>query len=357
MEVEVRRLFQRFGEFVAVNGIDFKIPSGKCLALLGPSGCGKTTTLNMIAGFQEPAGGDILVGGNSIAAIRPHRRNIGVVFQNYALFPHMTAAENVAYGLRQHKATAAQTAQGVAKALELVQLGHLGERFPRELSGGQQQRVALARAIAFGPDILLLDEPLSNLDAKLREAMRLELKDVQRATGVTTVFVTHDQAEAMTLADEVAVMNKGVIEQLDKPEEIYNRPTTRFVADFVGSANFLVGTLIESEGERASIRLDAAGKVVHAMGRDLTARRNRECEFMVRPERLKIGLSPSGQPDELSATVARVVFTGPHMDCFCSVGALAIHAQVPSGRYTLAPGQPVWISWETSDAYVLKERP
>lgn len=357
MDVEVRGLFQQFGNFVAVNGIGFKVPSGECLALLGPSGCGKTTTLNMIAGFQQPAKGDILVGGKSIVSTPPNRRKIGVVFQNYALFPHMTAADNVAYGLRRHKATAVQTAQGVAKALGLVQLGHLGGRFPRELSGGQQQRVALARAIAFGPDILLLDEPLSNLDAKLRETMRIELKDVQRATRVTTVFVTHDQAEAMTLADNVAVMNQGVIEQLDRPAEIYNHPATRFVANFVGSANFFAGTLADVQGNRAAIRLKASDAVVHAMGRDLAGRNGQECEFMVRPERLKLGLAATGRANELPAVIARVVFTGPHMDCFCQVGDMTVHVQVPGGPGGLEQGQRVWLGWEEADAYVLRKQP
>lgn len=357
MDVEVRDLFQQFGSFVAVNGIGFRVPSGECLALLGPSGCGKTTTLNMIAGFQRPVKGDILLGGRSIVSTPPYRRKIGVVFQNYALFPHMTAADNVAYGLRRHRATAEQTTEGVAKALALVQLGHLGARYPRELSGGQQQRVALARAIAFGPDILLLDEPLSNLDAKLRESMRIELKDVQRATGVTTIFVTHDQAEAMTLADKVAVMNQGVIEQLDVPAEIYNHPATRFVAGFVGSANFFSGTLVDVQGNNATIRMKSSDAVVHAMGRDLARRNGQECEFMVRPERLKLAVSPTGRANELPAIVARAVFTGPHMDCFCQMGDTTVHVQVPGGPGSLEQGQQVYLGWEQTDAYILRKQP
>ncbi len=357
MEVRVNDLVRRFGAFTAVNGINFTIPSGKCLALLGPSGCGKTTTLNIVAGFQQPDGGEVLVNGKSVVGIPPYRRNSGMVFQNYALFPHMTVFDNVAYGLRQRKMSDDLIAREVPHALDLVQLGHLGERYPRQLSGGQQQRVALARAVVFKPDILLLDEPLSNLDAKLRETMRLELKEIQKATGVTTIFVTHDQAEAMVLADEVAVMNRGTIEQVAIPETVYNRPATRFVADFVGSANFMTGTLAEYRDGYARIRLSHADKIVRAASPQMDRAAGDKCEFMIRPERLRVAITPTGSENEIEAKVTALAFTGSMVDCFCEVGGHPLHAQIISGRQSLEIGQSIWLDWEAAEAYVLREMP
>ncbi len=357
MEVQVRGLVRRFGDFTAVDGVDFTIPSGKCLALLGPSGCGKTTTLNIVAGFQRPDAGEVLVSGKSVVGIAPYKRNTGMVFQNYALFPHLTVFDNVAYGLRQRKMPAETIASEVPRALELVQLGHLGARYPRELSGGQQQRVALARAVVFRPDILLLDEPLSNLDAKLRDTMRLELKEIQRATGVTTIFVTHDQAEAMVLADEIAVMNKGRIEQIAVPEMVYNRPASRFVADFVGSANFMDGTLESYADGFASIRLRTADKVVRAASPELADGVGQPCEFMIRPERLKVSTAPTGAGNEVEAKVTAIAFTGSMIDCYCEVGGHSLHAQIISGRQPVEPGQTIWIDWDAAEAYVLRSRP
>ncbi|TVR07622.1 MAG: ABC transporter ATP-binding protein [Salinarimonadaceae bacterium] len=356
MDVAVSGLVRRFGEFVAVNQVSFQIPSGRCLALLGPSGCGKTTTLNIVAGFLHPDEGDVHVNKRSVLGIAPHKRNTGIVFQNYALFPHMTVFDNVAYGLRQRKTPNDVIAKEVPRALELVQLENLGHRFPRELSGGQQQRVALARAVVFKPDILLLDEPLSNLDAKLRETMRLELKSIQRTTGVTTIFVTHDQAEAMVLADEIAVMNAGVVEQIAEPEIIYNRPATRFVADFVGSANFLRGEIVERETGYAQIKLDFADQTVRAASPEIGAPTGR-CEFMIRPERINLSLAPTDAENELEATITNLAFTGSLVDCYCAVGDQSLHVQVISSRHALSTGQKIWISWDAREAFVLRDAP
>jgi putative spermidine/putrescine transport system ATP-binding protein len=250
-ELKLAGIEKRYGSTVAVAGIDLDVRDGEFMTLLGPSGCGKTTTLGLIAGFFPPTAGEIYVRGKPVAGLPPFRRDIGVVFQDYALFPHMTAAENVAFGLRMRKIRGEETAQRVREALELVQLSGLGERRPLELSGGQRQRVALARALVIRPAVLLLDEPLSNLDLKLREEMRVEIASLQRRLGITTVFVTHDQGEALVMSDRIAVMNAGRIEQVGTPADIYERPATRFVAEFIGRMNFF-GT-IAIRPERAKL--------------------------------------------------------------------------------------------------------
>jgi ABC-type Fe3+/spermidine/putrescine transport system ATPase subunit len=243
-ELRLAGLEKRYGATVAVAGIDLEVREGEFMTLLGPSGCGKTTTLGLIAGFFPPSAGEIYLRGQPVAGLPPFKRDIGVVFQDYALFPHMTAGENVAFGLRMRNAPAVEMAQRVREALDLVQLSGLAERRPLELSGGQRQRVALARALVIRPAVLLLDEPLSNLDLKLREEMRVEIAGLQRRLGITTVFVTHDQGEALVMSDRIAVMNAGRIEQIGSPADIYERPASRFVAEFIGRMNFF------SEGSR-----------------------------------------------------------------------------------------------------------
>ena len=239
--LELKSLVKRFGDFTAVDGMDLQVAQGEMIALLGGSGCGKTTTLRMIAGFTEPTGGTILVDGEDVGKIPPYKRNIGIFFQNYALFPHMTVFENVAFGLKLQKCSKEETARRVGEILSLVKLTGLDGRYPRELSGGQQQRVALARALVTRPSILLLDEPLSNLDAKLRVEMQVEIKRIQKELGITTIIVTHDHEEAVSLADRVIVMNQGRIQQIGTPQEIFDHPASPFVADFMGFSTFLHG--------------------------------------------------------------------------------------------------------------------
>jgi ABC-type Fe3+/spermidine/putrescine transport system ATPase subunit len=247
--IEVKDLVIRYGEQVAVNGVSFTVGRGEHLTLLGPSGCGKTTTLRAIAGLEQPASGSITIDGKAMfdAAERRNvpteQRGVSMVFQSYAVWPHMTVSDNVAYGLRVRKLAPAELKANVERALDLAQMRHLADRPASKLSGGQQQRVALARAVAFSPTVVLFDEPLSNLDAKLRAEMRVELRELQRRLDITSVYVTHDQEEALAISDRVIVMNVGVIEQIGTPEEIYNRPRSRFVADFVGSANLIKGKL------------------------------------------------------------------------------------------------------------------
>jgi ABC-type Fe3+/spermidine/putrescine transport system ATPase subunit len=245
--IEVRDLVVRYGDQVAVNGVSFTVGRGEHLTLLGPSGCGKTTTLRAIAGLEQPSGGSITIDGQAMydagarRNVPTEQRGVSMVFQSYAVWPHMTVYENVAYGLRVRKHGVAEVKANVERALDLVQMRHLADRAASKLSGGQQQRVALARAVAFSPTVVLFDEPLSNLDAKLRAEMRVELRELQGRLGITSVYVTHDQEEALAISDRVIVMNVGVIEQIGTPEEIYNRPRSRFVADFVGSANLIKG--------------------------------------------------------------------------------------------------------------------
>jgi putative spermidine/putrescine transport system ATP-binding protein len=252
--VSLSNIVKRFGDYTAVHQMSLDIEEGSFVTLLGPSGCGKTTTLRMIAGLLDPSEGEISIKGKRVNDVPIHKRNLGLVFQNYALFPHKTVADNVAFGLNYRNVGKEEARRKVAEALELVQLPDLGARYPKELSGGQQQRIALARAIVIEPDVLLLDEPLSALDANLREDMRVELKRIQQSIGVTTVFVTHDQTEALAMSDQIIVMSEGRVEQIGAPEEVYNTPATEFVAQFLGASNLLSAKCTAVEG--GEIQLD-----------------------------------------------------------------------------------------------------
>ena len=254
-DLELVGIRKEFPGFVAIENLDLKIPAGEFFALLGPSGCGKTTTLRLVAGLEEPTAGTILIGGKDVTDDKPHQRPVNTVFQSYALFPHMSVLENVAFGLRQRKVE--QPLEKAQDALNLVELGHLAQRRPQQLSGGQQQRVALARALVNRPALLLLDEPLGALDLKLRRQMQIELKAIQMEVGLTFLHVTHDQEEAMDMADTVAVMNKGRIEQMGAPEKLYDRPKTVFVSKFLGQSNLFVGDVVESSANSVSIEVGA----------------------------------------------------------------------------------------------------
>ena len=245
----IKDLEKKFGDVEVLKKINLNVEEGEFVSLLGPSGCGKTTTLRIIAGLLEKSSGEVIINGNDVENVPVHKRNNGMVFQNYALFPHMTVAQNVENGLKQQKVPKAERKKKVKEGLELVHLEWLGDRYPKQLSGGQQQRVALARALVLKPNLLLLDEPLSNLDAKLREEMQVEIRNIQKKLNVTTIFVTHDQKEALSMSDKIAVMNKGMIEQYGTPEEIYENPKTEFVATFLGYSNLVRGTVESMEGD------------------------------------------------------------------------------------------------------------
>ncbi len=298
--VELRDVIKRFGNFVAVNDLTLQIRDGEFFSLIGPSGCGKTTTLRMIAGFEQPTEGAIFIGGQHVEGISAHHRPVNTVFQNYALFPHMTVAQNVAFGLEMQHVAAPEIKRRVAEALELVRLPQMADRKPRQLSGGQQQRVALARALVNRPQVLLLDEPLGALDLKLRRAMQIELKHIQSEVGITFIYVTHDQEEAMTMSDRIGIMSDGVLQQVGSPHEVYEKPVNRFVADFIGETNFLPATVtrLETEEDYPMVALQGGVRVLAANeGHDLHL--DQRVTLTIRPER--INLYPQGKVDVLKA--------------------------------------------------------
>jgi spermidine/putrescine transport system ATP-binding protein len=305
-EIELLDLTKSFGEVVAVDDIDLAIPGGEFFSLLGPSGCGKTTTLRMIAGFEKPTEGRILLDGKDVALTPPHRRNVNTVFQNYALFPHLNVFDNIAFGLRRAKLGKGEIKERVARALELVQLIGFERRKSSQLSGGQQQRVALARALVLNPAVLLLDEPLGALDAKLRKTLQLELKALQQEVGITFLYVTHDQEEALTMSDRLAVMNAGRIEQFGAPQEVYEDPQTLFVADFLGVSNLMSAEAKGAQNGGCRVVLDSF-ELEAGGGGNVTG----PAKIVIRPERVELEPhgSPSG-PNRLPGMVERVVYVG-----------------------------------------------
>ena len=305
--VELRGCTRDFGTVRAVDALDLTVHEGELLSLLGPSGCGKTTTLNLIAGFVTPSAGRVIVDGQDVTARPPHERGLGVVFQSYALFPHMSVFENVAFGLRERRVAKSEIGRRVGEALALVRLQGQGERRPRQLSGGMQQRAALARALVYAPRVLLLDEPLAALDRKLREEMRAELREILRQVGITTVFVTHDQEEALSLSDRIAVMNQGRIEQLGPPRAVYERPATRFVADFIGGSSRLRGRA--SAPDR--VDLGAGVSVEVRLGRPLQV--GEDVTLGIRPERVAVaprGAAGGTGANRLVGRITRLTYLG-----------------------------------------------
>jgi spermidine/putrescine transport system ATP-binding protein len=356
--IVLEHVYKRFGMFVAVDGVHVDIGRGEFFALLGPSGCGKTTTLKMIAGFEQPTSGRILLEGVDVSRTPPHRRNVNTVFQQYSLFPHMSVAENVAFGPRSRRASKSEYEPLVRQMLEVVRLSEFAARRPAQLSGGQQQRVALARALVNYPSALLLDEPLAALDLKLREAMQLELKRIQREVGITFVFVTHDQGEALTMSDRIAVMNVGVVEQVGTPEEIYHRPASLFVAGFIGSANLLPGTLRARDGDDAIVDL-VAGPTVRARS-DLGVPPGSRVSVMLRPERLHVAPVADDTGHGLTGTVQDLIFQGASArlgvrlaDGTEVVTNVGTHTDLPFMR----PGDEVHVAWHPGAAYLLAGHP
>jgi putative spermidine/putrescine transport system ATP-binding protein len=305
LHLHASALVKRFDDFLAVDDVGFSLESGEFLSLLGPSGCGKTTTLRMIAGFSEPDAGRISLAGTDITNMPARRRNIGMVFQNYALFPHMSVSDNIAFGLKMRSVERAEASRRTRRALEMVQMEPYEGSRPAELSGGQQQRIALARALVIEPSLLLLDEPLSALDLKLREELREEISRITRELKITTVFVTHDQNEALVLSDKVAVMNRGRIEQLDTPENLYQRPATPFVARFLGGANVIEGDLIRS-GRRLQLRV--APEVVFDLEPDRLVQEGGRIAVAIRPE--EIALVDGGDPGSIGGVVRQSRYLG-----------------------------------------------
>jgi spermidine/putrescine transport system ATP-binding protein len=348
--------FQARGEVItAVAGIDLDIREGEFFSLLGPSGCGKTTTMRMIAGFEEPTKGAIRLHGQDVTNVPPNKRDVNMVFQSYALFPHMNVFENVAFGLRRKAVAKPEITRRVGEMLEIVDMAGRSERRPRELSGGQQQRVALARALVNNPRALLLDEPLGALDLKLRQAMQVELKRIQREVGITFVYVTHDQGEALTMSDRIAVMNDGSIEHLGSPREIYEHPRTRFVAGFIGTSNLLTGTVTRLDGDRAIIQISQDERIIVPV-QDRAVGEGSRLELTVRPEKIDLTTErPSGEGCALRGTVTEVVYLGTstNFSVTTSAGADVVVFQQNSASAgdLAARGDSVWLSWNPQHSY------
>ena len=351
--VELQNVTKRYGDVVAVSDLSLRVEHGEFVALLGPSGCGKTTTLQMLAGFVEATLGDIRIDGKPMRGIPPHKRNIGVVFQSYALFPHLTVLDNVGFGLKMRNVERDEIAKRVRRALDLVQLVSLDQRYPRELSGGQQQRVALARALVIEPSVLLLDEPLSNLDANLREQMRFEIREIQKRIGITTVFVTHDQNEAMAAADRLVVMSKGEIRQVGSAREIYERPRDLFVAGFIGQANLLRGTVTAVRDSEADLAL-ATGSSVTAR-HDGRAKVGESRTLSLRPEDLRFAPEQDPGMNNVTGTVARVNYLGAWINAGVRVGETTLVVSIPRGERAAVEGERVFVRWPKSAGIMLPE--
>jgi spermidine/putrescine ABC transporter ATP-binding subunit len=351
--VNIRNVSVSYGDQPVLNSVSLTMESGKFIAVLGPSGCGKTTLLRVVAGFAEYSG-SVEIDGKVYDAIPPHKRDIGIVFQDYALFPHRSVEENIAFGLVLRRMPRAAIAQRVTELLDLLQLQALRDRYPSQLSGGQKQRVAIARALAVDPKVLLLDEPLSALDKKLREEMQVELRQLQQRVGITTMFVTHDQEEALALADKVVVMDKGNIGQIGTPTEVYSRPRSRFVANFIGKSNVFAATLDASEGGEFLCTLPGGEKVRIATAEGVA--RGQSLHFFVRPEQLLLGRPDAAtQGTRLAGTVRHVVYKGAHQSIHIELsGGQMVQAQVLQGRGWNI-GDAVTVGWHADDALMLAE--
>ena len=358
-QLELHNVFKLFGSVKAVDDVSLDIEHGEFLTLLGPSGSGKTTTLNMIVGFEIPTSGDILLENEDITTVAPNNRGIGMVFQNYALFPHMTVYDNIAFPLKMRKITAAKIRTMTGETLELVKLPGFETRYPHQLSGGQQQRIALARAIVFHPKILLMDEPLGALDKKLRDHMRLEIKHLQESLNITVIYVTHDQEEALTMSNRIAIMNDGRIVQLDTPVALYESPADLFVADFIGESNFLQGRVAETNGDRAAIETKEGLKVW--VDRPARMEAGQEFSVAVRPEKIQVLTGEKDGPDEIvnrfGGRIEEIVYLGEAKIYRVSLTPdVIIEAKVQSGpdvqKYEV--GDKIDVGWQTRHGLALK---
>lgn len=346
----------RFGAYQALDHIDLDIQQGEFVALLGPSGCGKTTLLRSIAGFLKPESGRILIDGQDISRLAAHHRPLNTVFQNYALFPHMSIEENIAFPLKMRKVPAAEARRRAHEALEMVRLPHVASRLPRELSGGQQQRIALARCMVYRPAIILMDEPLGALDKKLRDQMQLEIKRIHRELGTTIVYVTHDQEEAMTMSDRICLMNGGAIEQLGTPADLYFRPRTLFVADFLGESNLLQGEVTAVDGDTLTVKLAHQGVTGQALSNGSPIKAGQKVTVMLRPQNLRVSASGPG----LTGKLLDVMVTGSLTKLYLDSGvpdAAPIVVAYPTQREAeqYAIGQPLAVSWQAADAVAIAE--
>ena len=358
--IRIEAVTKKFGEFVAVNSVSLDIFRGEIFCLLGGSGCGKTTLLRMLAGFEEPSRGRIFIDGVDMAGVPPYERPVNMMFQSYALFPHMTVEQNVAFGLKQEGRPAAEIKQRVTEMLDIVKLGEFARRKPHQLSGGQRQRVALARSLVKKPKLLLLDEPLGALDKKLREHTQFELVNIQEQLGVTFVVVTHDQEEAMTLASRIGVMNKGQIVQVGTPHEIYEFPSTRFVADFIGNVNLFGGRMIEDEPDHVLIDSPDLGGQIY-IGHGISAAPNADVWVAVRPEKIQVTRERPGTPHNcVPATVKEIAYMGDMSVLLLKLdnGRTVRVTQPNTYRHaddSLTWDEPVWLNWHESSGVVVTQ--
>ena len=353
--VELVNVTKRYGSTVAVARLSLRIEHGEFMALLGPSGCGKTTTLNLLAGFIEPSEGVILIDARSVERVPSHKRNIGMVFQSYALFPHLSVFDNVAFGLRMRQVPSADVATRVRRALDLVHLAGFEQRHSRELSGGQQQRVALARALVVEPAVLLLDEPLSNLDAKLREEMRFEIREIQRRIGITTVFVTHDQGEAMAASDRLAVMHGGHIRQVGTVKEIYETPADAFVAGFIGQANLLPAAVTRAGPDFADVL--AAGGERLTTRKPAGARDGQRVLVVVRPEDVQLSTTPAAGRNSVAGRVMRVSYLGSTINVGVRVDDRSFTVVSSRHGFVAGTGEEIYLTWDPADCSLIPLTP
>jgi spermidine/putrescine transport system ATP-binding protein len=360
--VSLRAVTKRFGDFTAVRDMHLDIPRGHFFTMLGPSGCGKTTTLRMIAGFEDPSEGTVLLDGDDVTGLPPFRRPTNTVFQSYALFPHLSVERNVAFGLERQRVSKDEVRRRVGEELERVGLAREAKRKPRQLSGGQQQRVALARALVNRPAVLLLDEPLGALDLKLRKQLQVELKRIQQDVGITFVYVTHDQEEALTMSDRIAVMNRGVIEQLDDPEEIYERPATTFVAGFIGVSNLMPGEVVSTNTGSVELRLDA-GPTVRAAGVGVGV--SDRAHAVVRPEKLQLHGAGNGATADgghsVEGQVESSLYLGTATQVVVRLGddtrmtVLVPNIDEEARRRLPAAGDPARLTWSAENIHIVRE--
>ena len=354
-KVVIADVWRRYGGVAAVAGVTIDVSAGEFLSLLGPSGSGKTTLLMILAGFEQADSGRVLIGDADMTRTPPNRRELAMVFQRYALFPHMTVAENIAFPLRMRRVERAAQRERVARALDMVKLGGFADRRPAQLSGGQQQRVALARAIVFEPPVILMDEPLGALDKKLRQHMQIELKQLQERLGCTVIYVTHDQEEALTMSDRVAVMDHGKLMQIGAPRELYARPANAFVADFIGDMNFVLARVAGLEGE--AVRLDGPGGPIAGVARVPFAI-GAPARAAIRPEDVAVGRVVRGEPAGLPATVGQVVFNGARTMLLLQLeDGSTLRADVAASDRRFSAGEAVRISWTPESAHVFEAAP
>lgn len=362
-DVELQGVHKRFGGTVVVDNFNLGVERGECVTFLGPSGCGKTTTLNMIAGFLEPDGGELRIKGKSMRGVPANKRDLGMVFQTYSLFPHMTVGENVAYGLKLRKTSKSEMADRVRKVLDLVKLPHVIDRYPKQLSGGQRQRIAIARALVTEPSLLLLDEPLSNLDAKLREELREEMKRLQQEIGVTTIFVTHDQEEAMYLSDRIVVLDHGAVEQIGTPEQIYHEPASAFVHEFIGKSNRFEATVVAVNDHWGELRT-AGGIRLKAERNGYSFKEGEQVLAYVRPEHIRMEAArseagdSSNEPNSSHGAVSLVSFLGSYGEMVVRTvdGLISVRTHSQRRHQHVSDEQRVKLTWDEQDVIVFPRK-